>query len=212
MLSFKSCWLGFASWSPAAGRYLRRPTCYTATSWPGTECVQPGPTEQTKVSSPLAPPLQLLAMDCSRLSSLTICSPRLFQQPIAKSLSAPHSPKQLNYFWKLNDMLGKSMLYREAGLPTRFTLASSTSRPTHSLPLPRPSRKVVSSATWSLYVFIAHKKICQATQEDFLYSRKPRFSEASLACAHENAHTVKYQPSLRLWKEGTRNKPGAEFY
>lgn len=52
---------------------------------------------------------QLLATDTHRIFPPPSCPPGLFQRAPAKFLPNPHVPKQLNYVWKLNDMLGKGM-------------------------------------------------------------------------------------------------------
>lgn len=52
---------------------------------------------------------QLLATDTHRTFPPPSCPAGLLQRAPAKFLPDPHTPKQLNDVWKLNDMLGKGM-------------------------------------------------------------------------------------------------------
>lgn len=68
-----------------------------------TEGIQLVPIEQTEVS----PHPKALSNRLTAIFSPSRYSSGLIQQPIAKCLPTPHIPKQLNYFWKLNDTLGR---------------------------------------------------------------------------------------------------------
>lgn len=162
--------------------------------WPVTDCIQPAPTEQTEVANP-SPPPQLPAIDCSQCSSFHYLFTRTV--PAANSqtpLPSPH-PKAAKLLLKTEwHAWQKNALPR--GPPYNKVYFGLLKHQTH-IPHPPTSRKAASSATRSLYVFIAQEKNCQATQGGFLYSRKPASLRPVYSVLMRTHIQTKQQSSLK---------------